>query len=107
MFEPGLMDQLAEIIAYIGKHFHLCGREGTENPFGVFVKHLASELDFQQDVNGVLCVDPGRLNPVVEILCRMTESPLPEEERDMIITISTVDVTSKRSQPFYKGARGG
>ena len=82
MFEPGLMDQLAEIIAYIGKHFHLKpGREGTENPFGVFVKHLASELDFQQDVNGVLCVDPGRfLNPVVEILCRMTESPLPEEE---------------------------
>ena len=59
MFEPGLMDQLAEIIAYIGKHFHLKpGREGTENPFGVFVKHLASELDFQQDVNGVLCVDP-------------------------------------------------
>jgi len=81
MFEPGLMDQLAEIIAYIGKHFHLCGREGTENPFGVFVKHLSSEFDFQQDVNGVLCVDPGRfLNPVVEILCRMTESPLPEEE---------------------------
>ena len=44
MFEPELMDQLAEIIAYIGKHFHLSGRKGMENPFEVFVKHLGSNL---------------------------------------------------------------
>ena len=81
MFDPELMDQLAEIIAYIGKHFHLSGRKGMETPFEVFIKYSGSN-DLCEELNAILFIDPGGfLNPVVEILCRMTESRLPDEDK--------------------------
>jgi len=81
MFDPELMDQLAEIIAYIGKHFHLSGRKGMETPFEVFIKNSGSNDLVCEELNAILFIDPGGfLNPVVEILCRMTESRLPDED---------------------------
>ena len=80
MFDPELMDQLSEIIAYIGKHFHLSGRKGMETPFEVFIKKSGSNDLVCEELNAILFIDPGGfLNPVVEILCRMTESRLPDE----------------------------
>ena len=88
MFEQGLMDQLAVIIAYIGKHFHLLGEEGSQLPFGKFAQHMSTratyvredEDDVLEDVNKIMCVDPGKfLTAVAEILCRMTECRLPED----------------------------
>ena len=82
MFDPELMDQLAEIIAYIGKHFHLSGRKGMETPFEVFIKNSGSNDLVCEELNAILFIDPGGfLNPVVEILCRMTESRLPDEDK--------------------------
>jgi hypothetical protein len=82
MFDPELMDQLAEIIAYIGKHFHLSGRKGMETPFEVFIKNSGANDLVCEELNAILFIDPGGfLNPVVEILCRMTESRLPDEDK--------------------------
>ena len=87
MFEQGLMDQLAVIIAYIGKHFHLLGQEGMQLPFGKFAQHMSTRATYTieeegevlEDVNKIMSVDPGRfLTAVAEILCRMTECRLPD-----------------------------
>merc|ERR1711959_766833 len=57
MFDPELMDQLAEIIAYIGKHFHLSGRKGMETPFEVFIKNSGANDLVCEELNAILFID--------------------------------------------------